>query len=235
MTSPAVASLAPQGPLERPDSLADQTYAALRRALIVGTLAPGEKLTVRGVAQTFGVSLTPAREAIGRLVTERGLENGPNRTVRVPVLGRSRYRELVAIRLALEGLAAQQAFAHRDASSLRSRLEAAQAAMVAALDDGDRHTVLLRNEEFHFTLYRAARMHTLVAIIESLWMQVGPSLNYLAPGYHRTRKGAANHVTILRALAGDDVAAFRSAVEHDLLEGAAYLEQMLDDDTAAQA
>ena len=60
-------------------SLRRQVYDSLREALTAGRFVPGQKLTFRFVAGALGVSLTPVREALRRLVAEGAFEMQPNR------------------------------------------------------------------------------------------------------------------------------------------------------------
>src|SRR3954466_8174927 len=90
-------------------SLRSQVYDSLRDALTAGRFTPGQKLSFRFVAGTLGVSLTPVREAIRRLVAEGAFEMRPNRSVRVPLMTRGKIIELRDIRIAVEGLAAEKA------------------------------------------------------------------------------------------------------------------------------
>src|SRR5262249_35295653 len=52
-------------------TLNDQAYTALKRGLISGTFRPGQALVIRTVAESYGISTTPVREALQRLVAER--------------------------------------------------------------------------------------------------------------------------------------------------------------------
>src|SRR6476659_3132276 len=90
-------------------SLRSQVYESLREALTAGRFLPGQKLTFRFVADALGVSLTPVREALRRLVAEGAFEMQPNRSVRVPLMTREKILELRDIRMALEGLAVEKA------------------------------------------------------------------------------------------------------------------------------
>src|SRR5215475_1089790 len=92
-------------------SLRKQVYDSLRAALTAGRFTPGQKLSFRFIAGALGVSLTPVREAVRRLVAEGAFEMRPNRSVRVPLMTRDRILELRDIRVALEGLAAEKAAA----------------------------------------------------------------------------------------------------------------------------
>src|SRR5215468_7993257 len=93
-------------------SLRTQVYESLREALTAGRFRPGQKLTFRFVADALGVSLTPVREALRRLVAEGAFEMQPNRSVRVPPMTRAKVLELRDIRMAVEGLAAEKAAAN---------------------------------------------------------------------------------------------------------------------------
>src|SRR4029450_4089760 len=90
-------------------SLRTQVYDSLRQALTTGRFEPGQKLTFRLTAGALGVSLTPVREALGRLVAEGAFEMQPNRSVRVPLMTRAKILELRDIRMAVEGLASAKA------------------------------------------------------------------------------------------------------------------------------
>ena len=60
-------------PISR-ENLSTQLYGNLRTALMDGQYAPGQRLTISGVAEEYGTSITPVREAVFRLVSERALE-----------------------------------------------------------------------------------------------------------------------------------------------------------------
>ncbi len=67
-----------------------------------GELAPGAALTLRGIGRAFGVSMTPAREAVRRLVAEGALTLSSLGRVTTPELSPERIEELAAIRAMLE-------------------------------------------------------------------------------------------------------------------------------------
>ena len=94
-------ALAQIGRLERV-TLGERVYAELRELLMSGELAPGQKMSLRTVAETLGVSMMPVREAVARLVSDQSLEVLPNRAVRVPLMTLTRFRELTTVRLAVD-------------------------------------------------------------------------------------------------------------------------------------
>lgn len=209
-------------PVTRVDTLGDQAYARIREAIASGAMQPGQRLTVRGLVDALGIGFTPAREALNRLAAEGALEQGPNRSLAVPSLTLRKYEELVTIRRELEPLAAAASLPHLAAGDVEA-MEAVQRRLLAAMARRDYVTVLACNREFHFTLYRRAGMPTLLALLEGLWLQTGPTLRHLHPGYARDWKGGENHAAILAAVRARDAGALAAAIRKDLDDGRAPL------------
>jgi DNA-binding GntR family transcriptional regulator len=90
-------------------TLNDRAYEQIKKGLISGAFRSGQTLVIRTLADAYGISTTPVREALQRLVAERNLELLPNRSIVVPVLSSERFIELVRIRRELEGLAGELA------------------------------------------------------------------------------------------------------------------------------
>ena len=214
-------------PMERPETLTEQAYQRLKAALMSGAFAPGQKITTRNIASALGVSPTPAREAIGRLVAERALDFDGNRSAFVPVLDKGRLAEIYEIRIALEGLAAEAAAESIDEAGIQS-LAQCQLTLVAARERKDFKAVLSANEEFHFTIYRASGRAMLVQMIENLWLRMGPVLNLLYPEFTFDRKNVRHHEGAIRALRAGDAKGLREAIVADLTEGSGYLMQKID-------
>src|SRR6266516_4616709 len=185
----------PGAPVDRSElaggSLHDEIYASLRQALIMGDLVPGQRFSMRALADRFRTSLIPVRDALKRLVAERGLMMLPNRTVCVPLMTRNRYQELLQVRLSLESKLARRAAELIGRESV-AELDAINETMQAAVGQRDVKTYLAANYRFHFGLYRAADSDVMLPIVESLWMQAGPFLNavFTARG---TRDARDNH------------------------------------------
>src|ERR1700733_7046204 len=87
------------------ETVQDRVYAALRDKLMRGGFEPGQKLKIAELAQAFGTSAMPVREALNRLVAERAIESLRNRSVRVPALSQDCLQDLMEARYAVEGLA----------------------------------------------------------------------------------------------------------------------------------
>lgn len=206
----------------RAESLTDQAYTSLRDAIASGDFVPGQKITTRGLGGALGISATPAREALNRLVTEHVLEFGPNRTVFVPVLTRARVREIYEIRLALEGLAAELAGAELTKSDA-VQLAACQDALILAREQGEFKKVMSLNRNFHFSIYQASGRAMLVEMIENLWLIMGPTMNLLYPEFADARANTKNHARAIEAVSAGSAKDLRAAMLSDLIEGRDHL------------
>jgi len=145
----------------------------------------------------------------------------PSRTVCVPRMARSRFQELLQVRLSLEpGLArrAAEMLSNEDIKTIASANET----MIAALDSGDVRTYLGANYNFHFTIYGATRSTVTVPIVESLWIQVGPFLNALFKT-SGTRNVKDNHGQVVKCLRRRDSIGAAEAIAKDLTDSADFI------------
>ncbi|CAH1650920.1 GntR family transcriptional regulator [Chelatococcus asaccharovorans] len=213
-------------PIARQSNLGELTYARLKEIIVAGSFPPNEKLTVRSVAAALGVSTTPARDAINRLLSEGALVNEGPKTVVIPSLTLDALDEVTATRLALEGLAAERSVLAAAPADVTA-LELMQAAINSGLDAADYREVLKVNREFHFLIYRLSGWPRLVAMIESLWLRVGPSLNELYPDFAQNRRGVSNHMAAIDGLRAKDGAKVRFAMEQDIRDGYVRLKAMI--------
>ena len=202
-------------------------YAQMRELLISGQLVPGEQLSLRTTALAMGVSVMPVREAMYQLVAEQALEITPTRVIRVPLTTAGQFREITAIRVQLEGFAVEQAAARAGEALLAEirRLNAKlETEMRARKPDASK--VISLNKDLHFAIYRAAAMPTLLQLIETLWLRVGPILNYDLRGDSRRireRTAVGHHAALIDALARKDAAAAREAMRADIDSAAQYI------------
>ena len=209
------------------ETLRERVSDTLRSLLIAGQFAPGEKLSLRSVADSLAVSMTPVREAVARLAADGALEVLPGRAVRVPVLTLSQFDELTRIRLAVEGYAAEEAARNRADDALplveafeRAFQEAANREPPEAAD------AVAANRDLHFAVYRAAGLPMLTEIIERLWLKAGPILNLdMRDEPRRLRGGRAMraHAALVAALRRRDPAAARKALETDIRTAAQHI------------
>jgi DNA-binding GntR family transcriptional regulator len=209
-------------------TLGQQVYAELRELLMAGELAPGDKLSLRAVAGRLGVSMMPVRQAVSRLVTDDALEVLPNRAVSVPVMTVAKFRELTRVRVAVEGFAAEEgALARSDADLHALTVHEAAFRREAESRTPDLARAVRANKDLHFAIYAAAGLPALVAIIEGLWLRIGPVLNLdMKVSSERLAQGGAmdQHARALAAIAARDGPAARAAIVADITAAAAFIE-----------
>jgi DNA-binding GntR family transcriptional regulator len=203
-----------------PVKLRENAYFALRDAFTRGAFAPGDTLSLRALADQMGVSLTPVREAVRRLVAEGALIDTPSRTLMVPEFDARRAADLKAARIALESLVLAQAMERigpADLDALDAILDRPHAGPLGMPD-------LVANHDFHFTLYRLSGSEVLLPIIEALWLQYGAYLNLIIRRPDAARIAEhAHHREIVAALRAGDRAAAQAALVADISRSFRFL------------
>ena len=203
------------GPIEK-GNLSSRIYSELREALIAGRFQPGERLHIQETADKLGTSVTPVREALLRLVSERGLEMQAARSISVPQMTLERYMESRAIRMSLERLAAEIATEHIPETEI-DVLEKLHHKFVAAEKKHKQTEAMNFNREFHFGIYRWSKMPMLIATIESMWVAFGPFLNVFYKNIATDYTGAEEHMKAVAALRKRDAKAAGLAMQNDIV------------------
>lgn len=214
------------GPAAEPvERLSERAYQAIRRALRSGELQPGQRLILRPLASKLGLSATPVREALLRLVSEQALGLDERNSVLVPVLGREELDELKELRIDLEGRAAAVT-AVRISPAAIEELAAIQDALEAAAAAGDVAREIELNEAFHRTILSTSGRPTLLRMVDAVSVRLGPLIAIVsAARWERTHPHP--HRAILAALGARDEAAARRAMVRDIEFAFALLHRAL--------
>jgi DNA-binding GntR family transcriptional regulator len=202
---------------QKEDGLNASVYAELRQRLVTGQMSPGHELSTRSIAAELGVSQTPVRDALSRLAAEGAVSIRSKRRVRVPPMTSERFDDLLACRLMLEPEAAVLALPHITAQHIAA-LRDADAALDAAIVQGDPDAYMAANHSFHFTLYRAAPRATHIQLIETVWLQFGPFMR-IVYGRLGGAKLHDSHQEAIEAVVAKDGDALRKAIAHDIADG----------------
>lgn len=158
--------------------LRQQVLEALRRAIVSGRLAPGERLTERALIEMMGVSRTVIREALRQIESEGLIEIIPNKGPVVRKLSAEEARDLYRIRAVLEGLAARL-FAENASGALVEELELNLEEIVLAYRGTDGELALDAKTKFYDLLYSGGASETLAAMLATVqariwrWRAVG--------------------------------------------------------------
>lgn len=193
----------------------EATYRRLRDLVLFGGLAPGQKVTIKGITEILGAGMTPVREAIRRLTAEGALEPHENRRVSVPCLTRAQIDELAFLRLAVEPKLAERALARMTPADI-TRLAQIDAEIDAAIARGDVQGYLSGNYRFHFAIYDLAEAPILSATALSLWLRFGPSLRVVVDA---GGQGPDLHKDALAAMRAGDAGALDGAIRADIAQG----------------
>ena len=150
-------------------NIQDTIVDGIRDMILNGPLKPGDRLRQDELANAFGVSTMPIREALRQLQAEGLVIFRPRRGATVASLSVSEYEEIYRLREELETLACRWAaedFGRIPIDRLKLLLQEIEAAE-ANLDDVHRRLQLVR--EFFFTIFEASKKEHLLRILSSLW------------------------------------------------------------------
>ena len=195
----------------------DRVYRQLRSRIMHGDIPPGHALTLRGIGKEYEVSMTPARESVRRLVAEGALSMSNSGRISTPLLSNERIEELAALRALIEVELASRALP-RAHLALIERLQNINAKVSEAVAHRDAVSYIRTNLEFHRTLYLRAQAPAMLAMAETVWLQMGPTMRAL---YGRLRRTDPPHFhkLIIAALRAGDEPGLRLAVRSDVTQG----------------
>ena len=205
-------------------SLTMQVENSLKGALITGSLKPGARLITKEIADKLGTSITPVREALLRLVSAGALQATPAQAFLVPEVTLERYNEINAIRKQLEPMAVAAACQNMTETKLDA-LRALSDNFSTAMHQGDVQKAIHANRVFRFTLYQYAEMPTLNALIEQLWVRIGPCINYLHRELDDIKVSTYHYDELLSALERRDVDASQKAIDKLIDEADSLLQR----------
>jgi len=208
-------------PSESAPSAHERVYKAIRQSVMHGAARPGQPLTLRGIGQRYDVSMTPAREAVRRLAAEGALNVSASGRVTVTELSNERIEELAAIRAMLEPELACRALP-RAHNALIDRLQLINGQMAEVIAKGDAVGYIRTNLEFHRTLYLRAHAPAMLAMAETVWLQLGPTMRALYGRMQRTEL-PRHHRSIVACLRSGDEAGLRLTVRADVTQGLSML------------
>jgi DNA-binding GntR family transcriptional regulator len=198
MTTHSLADPAPIGRLARPRSLAELVIHEIRELIVFGPLAFGDQLSESVLAEQFGVSRTPVREAFLRLETERLVEVRPQRGTFVFQYNEAELREICELREVLETGALHIAFA-RNRNLLIEQLEKAgsltETAHVTKLGDYQSF-----DNAYHDTLIRLSKNEELIAASARISGRVRTIRYRLTRSFQQISDSQRGHREIVQAL-----------------------------------
>ncbi|PLY02737.1 MAG: GntR family transcriptional regulator [Desulfuromonas sp.] len=212
--------------MERHQTLREKILESIREAILKGQLKPGEKVAEPELAERFGISRTPIREAFRQLESEGYLTVIPRKGAVVAQLSEQDIEEFYAIKSVLEGFAARLAALKMSDKEIE-KLEAINARLEELARLGDVKTFFRVHNEFHELFIRAAGNEKLSELIDQLVMKFNRSrmASLALPG--RMEISVNEHRKIIQAFKERDTETADNLVKKTAAYGAQVLIQSI--------
>ncbi|HEY6898621.1 MAG TPA: GntR family transcriptional regulator [Rhodocyclaceae bacterium] len=202
-------------PLRRSEQLGEE----IEERIVTGVYPPGTRLDEQELADSFGVSRTPVREALIQLASSGLIEIRPRRGATVPEIDASRVCEMFEVMAEIEAMCARLA-ARRITPAEQAALEAAHRACEGARDAGDPDTYYQLNEVFHQRIYGASHNAFLADQATALHRRLRPYRRLQLRVRNRMATSFSEHQAIVDAInAGDGDRAAELLRSHVTVQG----------------
>ncbi|MEI7310583.1 GntR family transcriptional regulator [Pectobacterium carotovorum] len=195
--------------------LALSPFEILINAIEKGELLPGERLQETRLAQQFGLSRTPIREALHRLEALGLVEPGPQRGLMIAQISYERLRQLFAVREGLERLAMELAVASASAEELALLQDMVEVEKTLT----DSRKLHDHNRLFHRQIYRATHNPYLNEMLENLRIHLSLLRGTTYESTERTEEARREHQAIVEALVRRDKDAAQDAAYQHIRNG----------------
>ena len=198
--------------------LSDRIYQSVKWSLIIGEYFPGSVLSIRSLAKKMGTSTMPVREALTRLASERLLLSSVKRSYKVAELDPKRVADQFFVRARLEGIATELAVPNLTSTEI-DELEALAQMMERDIETGGNENYIVRNYNFHFTIYAASHNEELFWSIERLWARTGPYLAQAVRTQTMPGEWRILHTEIAKAIRARNAGKAAKLIEKDISWG----------------
>ncbi len=216
-----------------PNSISDQIYEVLKERILLGKIAPGERIIENNIARGLKTSRTPVREAFQRLMQEGLAERVPQGGIRATIITPRMVKEVFSIRAVLEVYAVELASDQIDIETPRKLKELArEARKLLSPPEANRLEGLISlwkiNTSFHETIYKAAGSEYLLKLIDQLNSLVR-RFRFLSMRKTRIRAWD-QHELIIKYLEDKDKAMLRELMKAHIEEAASDTLKALEND-----
>lgn len=184
----------------------DRVFEALQTAIVRGDLAPGSRVGETELAERFGTSRGPLREALRRLESRKLVERTPHVGIRIASLTHQALIEIYYVREALEGMAARLAAMHMTADEI--------AGLRALLDEHQRDEALQADTayfqqegdlDFHYRIIHGSHNRALTdLLIGELYHLIRMYRHQFSAYANRPQKAFGEHLRIVEAIEARD-------------------------------
>ena len=217
-------------PIDAPDSFKNKAYAALKNVIVAMDIYQNSddiRLDERQLAQDFGVSRTPVREALAQLEREGFVRSVARRGVYVVRKTKREVIEMITAWAALESMAARLITQNANPAEVASLRK-----MFAKFENGELHARLDEysevNIEFHQAIIRMSRNSVLISLAENLFTHMRMIRRKTIGEKDRADRSIRDHLNIIEALEALDTARAEELVRTHALGLADHVEKYAD-------
>ena len=187
------------------ETKASRVYKILREAILSGQLRSGRKLFASEVANTYGISPSPVREAFTRLTAEGLVDAIPHRGAFVKELDIEQLRELYPVRSVMESYSLRLASKRLNKSELE-QLEKLTERMDKLIANGQYLEMGRANYDFHMIIHKASNNKSLAMLITEVWDKTALAANIFDLVPQRSHESNNEHKALVKALRNKDTA-----------------------------
>ena len=219
--------------IEKTQTLRERIVNVLRESIIKGTLKPGEHVAESELADKYGISRTPIREAFRQLETEGFLKVIPRRGAEVTSLTDDDVKEFYEVKSLLESYAAKVATERLTEKDIK-RLELLNASMERFAHNGDIKGFFKADNEFHDIFIQKCGNDKLCGILQNLLHQFQRFriASFVIKG--RMEVSVEQHKDIIKACCDRNPALVEQLVKRNAAHSAKLLAQQFQKSEAAQ-
>ncbi|MDQ6419105.1 GntR family transcriptional regulator [Paenibacillus sp. LHD-117] len=198
---------------QSPISLSEHVYVSLKRQIMKGELLPGHRMIVLDIAQQFGVSQAPVREALERLKQEGLIVGKTNKGSAVSGITAQEIRDIYELRQLVEGHALRETMKVLNENDI-AYLETVIAGMREAIDQDDPYRLVELDMSFHgYFYFRSGN-----ALLHDIWNSIKSKIMRFITVTNKDHQGYSipdSHTEILDMIKSGDV----DKTEYKLIRG----------------
>lgn len=209
-----------------PPSTAEKLKHELEQEILTFNLKPGERLDETKLAERYGTSRTPVREALQRLAAEGFVSLRTNRGAVVAGLSVAELVDMFEIMAVYEGICAGMATSRATPEEFEGILEAHEACRLAA-EAGDFQAYCLANAHFHEAIYRASHNRYLIKQTIATRNRLGTFRRFQLRRNNRLQESFKEHETVVAAMKRGDADGADRAMRRHILEQNAFITTLI--------
>jgi DNA-binding GntR family transcriptional regulator len=210
-----------------PETIVDYVTEKIRRRIVLGGLVPGERVPLYALAEEFGVSRVPLREAVRQLEAEGLLDNIPRRGAIVRKLDRRDLEDAFRVLNDIEILAVKRA-AKNAGPSVIAEMRYWSERMHGLDEDGLSEDMLEAHRAFHFALFDAAGDGILLRHLKMLWHTCERYVMHGMPDHERQSSAQDEHLKLLDLVEAKDATGASKLLERHLKNSLRFALSKLD-------